>query len=111
MKKPAIAKPQAKEGNSNIFDMALNKAKEGEAAPEVKAEAPTKVKAKAAITEEKPNALKKKKDAPTTRENFDLEDELGNQMRHFLTDSRRFRSKREFLTQCVIDGLKKYEGQ
>lgn len=108
IKKPAIAKPEAKGGNSNIFDMALNKAKEGEAVPEVKAEAKPKAKAQA---EEKPNALKKRKNVPTTRENFDLEDDLGIQMRHFLTDSRRFRSKREFLTQCLIDGLKKYEGQ
>lgn len=52
-----------------------------------------------------------KNTAPTVRENFDLEEDLSNQMRHFLTDSRKFRSKRAFLTQCLLDGLKKYEGQ
>ncbi len=52
-----------------------------------------------------------KKDAPTVRENFDVEEDLSRQMRRFISSSSRFRTKREFLTQCLVDGLKKYEGQ
>lgn len=61
--------------------------------------------------EEKVTTLKNPQDALTRRENFDLDIDLGKEMRHFLSDSRRFRTKRDFLTQCLIDGLEKYKGQ
>lgn len=47
----------------------------------------------------------------TKRENWELEVDVGMEMRKFLLTSRRFRSKKDFLTQCLKDGLKKYEGE
>lgn len=52
-----------------------------------------------------------KKQGPTVRENFDVDEDLRNEMRLFIAGSRRFRTKRDFLTQCLKDGLKKYKGQ
>ncbi|ENV14685.1 hypothetical protein WCE14_09300 [Acinetobacter schindleri] len=65
----------------------------------------------AAPAEKRPRLRRKKNTEPTFRENFDLEVSLGKEMRTFLLESRRFRNKREFLTQCLKDGLKKYAGQ
>lgn len=55
--------------------------------------------------------LKATKTEPTKRENFDLDIELGKQMRRFILDSKKFQTKRDFLTQCLKDGLEKYAGQ
>lgn len=63
------------------------------------------------VQEEKATTPQKTKGVMTTRENFDLDNEVRKEMRHFLSDSRRFRTKRDFLTQCLLDGLEKYKGQ
>lgn len=102
-KKPVLQKPGS--DKSSRFSGARNFA----TGSEVETEAP--VSSKAPATDKAPPLKAPKNTAPTVRENFDLEEDLSNQMRHFLTDSRKFRSKRAFLTQCLLDGLKKYEGQ
>ena len=99
----ALSKP--KQDNSdksdNFFAQALKTAKgESITEPEAKPEAKPEV-------EINPNPAPPK----VLRESFEIEEELRKEMRHFLADSRKFRSKREFLTQCLIDGLKKYDGQ
>lgn len=53
-------------------------------------------------------SLIQKKSVATKRENFDLDVDLGFEMRKFLLTSPQFRNKREFLTQCLRDGLEKY---
>jgi len=62
-------------------------------------------------TNEMPALKEKKKATETMRENFDLDLELGKEMRQFILNSRRFRTKRDFLTQCLRDGLEKYKDQ
>jgi hypothetical protein len=62
-------------------------------------------------TNEMPALKETKKVTETMRENFDLELELGKEMRQFILSSRRFRTKRAFLTQCLRDGLEKYKDQ
>lgn len=104
-KKPVLQKPGSEK--SSRFSGARNFASGNEKESEV--QAPVSNKAPAA--DKAPPLKAPKNTAPTVRENFDVDEELSNQMRHFLTDSRKFRSKRAFLTQCLIDGLKKYEGQ
>lgn len=63
-----------------------------------------------AVAKAKP-AVTSQSESITKRENFDLDVELGREMRQFLLTSRRFRTKRDFLTQCLRDGLKQYEGK
>lgn len=104
-KKPVLQKPGSEK--SSRFSGARNFAAGSEAEPQ--AQAPASNAAPAA--DKAPPLRAAKNTAPTVRENFDVYEDLSNQMRHFLADSRKFRSKREFLTQCLIDGLKKYEGQ
>lgn len=108
-KTPAINKPKAPtDGGENRWLGAKKFATEGsETQPEVE---PSEVKEKVQTKDEAP-PLKTPKTAETTRENFDLDPELRNKMRLFLASSRKFRNKRSFLTQCLIDGLEKYEGQ
>lgn len=110
-KKPVLQKPGS--DSSSRFSGARNFA-----AGETETEVPVQDQVKAAPVANKKATAKKapplkpvKNDAPTVRENFDLEEDLSNQMRFFLANSRKFRSKRAFLTQCLIDGLKKYDGQ
>ena len=100
IKKPSLVKPVASETKgTNFFDKALNKAKES-------------VSDEPKIVTEPAKPLKSKKtNSDTTRENFDLDPELRDEMRIFLATSRKFRTKRDFLTQCLIDGLEKYKGQ
>jgi hypothetical protein len=62
-------------------------------------------------TSDMPALKEKKKATETMRENFDLDLELGKEMRQFILNSRRFRTKRDFLTQCLRDGLEKYKDQ
>lgn len=67
---------------------------------------------KTSTTEDKKGpALRNPKTEETFRENFDLDVSLGKEMRVFLLESKKFKTKREFLTQCLKDGLKKYAGQ
>lgn len=103
----ALSKP--KQDNSDksdsFFSQALKTAK-GESITEPEAELEAKIN-----PDQAPPLKPKKKSMPTVRENFDLNEDLRSEMRHFLSDSRKFRSKRDFLTQCLIDGLKKYDGQ
>jgi len=106
-KKPVLQKPGS--DKSSRFSGARNFATGSEVETEAPVQAP--VSSKAPATDKAPPLKVQKNTAPTVRENFDLEEDLSNQMRHFLTDSRKFRSKRAFLTQCLLDGLKKYEGQ
>lgn len=103
----ALSKP--KQDNSDksdsFFSQALKTAK-GESITEPEAKPEAKIN-----HDQAPPLKPKKKSMPTVRENFDLNEDLRSEMRHFLSDSRKFRSKRDFLTQCLIDGLKKYDGQ
>ncbi|OTG87856.1 hypothetical protein [Acinetobacter sp. ANC 3813] len=76
--------------------------------------------APAATAKEKKNTATAKKDRPkltqpkleeTTRENFDMPISQRQEMLELLVNSKKFRYKRDFLIQCVADGLKKYKGQ
>lgn len=109
IKKPVITKPESKPSR---FAAAKVFAQSGTDKPTVQAEPEALAEVVAdQETVKAPPLRKPKKNGPTVRENFDVDEALRNKMRHFLSDSRRFRNKREFLTQCLEDGLKKYEGQ
>lgn len=75
--------------------------------PEVKTE----------TTDDMPTLKPKKNTAPTMRENFDLDVELGKEMRRFILEQKKipgkkyFKTKREFLIQCLRDGLEKYKDE
>ncbi|MBJ9425166.1 hypothetical protein [Acinetobacter seifertii] len=45
------------------------------------------------------------------RENWDCPNYLRKELKQFVAGSTRFATKKEFLTQCLIDGLKNYKGQ
>lgn len=72
--------------------------------------------AKSFATGEKPDVKKEervslrpsKNGVETRRENFDIPIDLGDDLRRFIIDSPRFKNKRDFLIQCVRDGLAKY---
>ena len=72
--------------------------------------------AKSFATGEKPEEKKEervslrpsKNGVETRRENFDIPIDLGDDMLRFIIDSPKFKTKREFLIQCVRDGLAKY---
>ena len=109
IKKPVIAKPESKPSR---FAAAKAFAKSSDEKPTVQAE--PEALDESVADQETVNAapLKKaKNDAPTVRENFDVEEPLRKEMRLFIANSRKFRSKRQFLTQCLKDGLEKYKGQ
>lgn len=112
---PTINKPKAPtDGGENRWLGAKKFATEGS---ETLSEAETvQPEAKQPVVEKKQpkktgRPLKIEKTAETTRENFDLDPELRKEMLIFLATSRQFRTKRSFLTQCLIDGLEKYKGQ
>lgn len=111
-KTPTINKPKAPtDGGENRWLGAKKFATEGsDTQPEVEP-SEVKVQTKQRQTKDEAPPLKTPKTAETTRENFDLNPELRNEMRIFLASSRIFRNKRSFLTQCLIDGLEKYKGQ
>lgn len=46
-----------------------------------------------------------------TKVNWDAPVELKHDIDAFVGSSRRFKFKKEFLNQCVRDGLEKYKGQ
>lgn len=83
-----------------------------------KPEAPTSrfKQAQSFATGEKPEEKKEervslrpsKNGVETRRENFDIPIDLGDDMLRFIIDSPKFKTKREFLIQCVRDGLAKY---
>lgn len=58
-----------------------------------------------------PIAQQSEKKKSLKRINFEADVDLDRELEQFLSKSIRFRKKRTFLTQCLIDGLKKYEGQ
>lgn len=45
------------------------------------------------------------------RENWDTSVITKRKIKQLVASSRRFKNKREFLEQCVLDGLEKYQGQ
>lgn len=49
--------------------------------------------------------------AKETKVNWDAPVELKHDIDAFVGSSRRFKFKKEFLNQCVRDGLEKYKGQ
>ena len=109
IKKPVIAKPESK---TSRFAAAKAFAKSSDEKPTVQAEPEALAESVAdQETVKAPPLRKPKKDGPTVRENFDVDEDLRKRMRLYLSTSRRFRNKRQFLTQCLEDGLKKYEGQ
>jgi hypothetical protein len=44
-----------------------------------------------------------------SRESWECPTELRKDMKRYLVDSKLFKNKKEFLTQCLIDGLAKYK--
>lgn len=46
-----------------------------------------------------------------TKVNWDAPVELKHEINAFVGSSRRFKFKKDFLNQCVRDGLEKYKGQ
>ncbi|ELY6121740.1 TPA: hypothetical protein LUJ82_000841 [Acinetobacter baumannii] len=46
-----------------------------------------------------------------SRVNWDCPNYLHKELKQFVAGSSRFATKKEFLTQCLIDGLKNYKGQ
>lgn len=105
IKKPAKEKPQSR--FQGVKEFAIGEASAGQVpasadlAPEAK---PKKAKA------EKQKLIKPREEE-TTRENFDMPISQRAEMMELLIHSKRFRYKRDFLIQCVEDGLKKYKGQ
>ncbi|WP_454667891.1 hypothetical protein [Acinetobacter calcoaceticus] len=45
------------------------------------------------------------------RESWECPNDLRKELKHFIVDSKRFKTKKEFLTQCLKDGLEKYQGK
>nr|WP_312324041.1 hypothetical protein [Acinetobacter oleivorans] len=45
------------------------------------------------------------------RESWECPNDLRKEMKHFIVDSKMFKTKKEFLTQCLKDGLEKYQGK
>ena len=45
------------------------------------------------------------------REGWDTSESTKRQIKEFVASSRKFKNKREFLEQCVRDGLSKYKNQ
>lgn len=59
--------------------------------------------------EERPTLRPSKNGVETRRENFDIPVDLGDEMLRFIIDNKqKFKTKRDFLIQCVRDGLAKY---
>lgn len=102
-----ISKPKAE--NPDRFSGAQDFAK---GSAEEVAQAP--ITAEVAVKNKKitvPSTRKLIHKEPMYRENFEMEESLSFEMRDFLGQSRRFRKKRDFLIQCVKDGLKKYKDE
>jgi hypothetical protein len=45
------------------------------------------------------------------RESWECPNDLRKQLKHFIVDSSKFKTKKEFLNQCLRDGLEKYQGK
>lgn len=45
------------------------------------------------------------------RESWECPNDLRKEMKHFIVDSKKFKTKKDFLTQCLRDGLEKYKGK
>ena len=98
MSKSIALKPKTDE--SNRFQAARQLLKEDAPAPEkaAKDEAPKRGRTPASTE-------------ASVRQNFDCPVSLKQEMGIFVAGSSRFKSHRDFLIQCVKDGLEKYKGQ
>ena len=109
IKKPVITKPESKPSRfaaAKAFAQSGNETPNDQAAPEAQPEAVA-----GQETVKAPPLREPKNEGPTVRENFDVAEPLRKKMRIFISNSRKFRTKRQFLTQCLKDGLEKYKGQ